>query len=115
MARTAKRAREEAVDRVERTREELRTEARVRLGVTGTEERTKPLRQVLREHNVPMYPLVALGVLSIVDTFQSYAFRVLAPEISATLGVGKGAIAGIIALSTFAAALGPLPVAALTA
>src|SRR5687767_10618554 len=113
MAKT-QRAQSELVDRVESTREELRTEARNRLGVTGADEKASPLRDVLREHNVSIYPLAALGVLSIVDTFQSYAFRVLAPEISGTLGVGKGAIAGVIALSTLATALGPLPIAALT-
>ena len=54
-------------------------------------------------------------MLSIVDTFQSYAFRILAPEISATLGISKGAIAGVHRAQPLAAALGPLPVAALTA
>jgi ABC-type branched-subunit amino acid transport system ATPase component/MFS family permease len=102
------------VDRVESTRNELRSEARVRLGVTGTDEKPRSLREVMRIYHVGLYPLAALGILSIVDTFQSFAFRVLAPEISATLGVSKGAIAGVLALSTFASALGPLPVVALT-
>src|SRR5207302_2879529 len=38
---------------------------------------------------------------------------VLAPEISRSLGVGKGAIAGVLALKTLALALAPLPIAAL--
>jgi len=70
---------------------------------------------VLRERNVSAYPLAALGVLSVVDTFQGYAFRVLAPEVSATLGVSKSAIAALFALAALASALGPLPVAALAA
>jgi ABC-type branched-subunit amino acid transport system ATPase component/predicted MFS family arabinose efflux permease len=105
----------ELVDRVELTREDLRAEARTRLGVTGTGEDAAPLRDVLSRNNLSAYPLVALGVLSIVDTFQGYAFRVLTPEISATLGISKSAIAALIALSTFASALGPLPIAALSA
>jgi ABC-type branched-subunit amino acid transport system ATPase component len=102
------------VDQVEATREELRARARERIGVTGAEEAAEPLRHVLRRYQLPIYPLTALGVLAIVDTFQGYAFRVLAPEISATLGVSKAAIAGFLALASFAGALGPLPVAALT-
>jgi ABC-type branched-subunit amino acid transport system ATPase component/sugar phosphate permease len=102
------------VDLVESTRDELRSEARRRLGVTG-DERSPRLRDLLRSKGLGLYPLGALGVLSIVDTFQSYAFRILAPEVSATLGISKGAIAGLLAVKTFAEAMGPLPVAALTA
>src|SRR4051794_6711210 len=57
--------------------------------------------------------MVALGLLSIVDTFRAYAFAVLAPEISRALGIGKGVIAGVIALKTLAIAIAPLPMAAL--
>jgi hypothetical protein len=77
---------DELVERVETTREQLRSQARTRLGVTGGDEKPRPLRDVLGEHRLSLYPLGALGVLSIVDTFQTYAFRVLAPEVSATLG-----------------------------
>jgi len=107
------RAEQALVVEVEQAREELRTEARQRLGVTGDAEGLPPLRQILHMPGVSAYPLVALGALSIVDTFQAYAFSVLTPEISRALGVGKGAIAGVIALKTVAVALAPLPVAAL--
>jgi ABC-type branched-subunit amino acid transport system ATPase component len=103
------------IDKIASTRDELRAEARKRLGVTGTSEKQPTLLATLRKHDLSIYPLVALGTLAIVDTFQGYAFRVLAPDVSVTLGVGKGAIAAVIALSTFATALGPLPIAALTA
>jgi ABC-type branched-subunit amino acid transport system ATPase component/sugar phosphate permease len=103
------------VDLVESTRNELRSEARRRLGVTGRDERATPLREVLKTHGVGLYPLYALGVLSIVDTFQGFAFRILAPEVSATLGISKSAIAGVLSLNLLAAALGPLPVVALSA
>jgi ABC-type branched-subunit amino acid transport system ATPase component len=105
---------DELVDRVEQARDALRSEARKRLGVTGTDERPSLLRTVLRTHGVSIYPLTALGVLTIVDTFQSYAFRILAPEVSSALGVSVGAIGGLVALKTLAEALGPFPIAALT-
>lgn len=115
MARRKQQVAEELISKVEATRDELRSEARERLGVTGGDEKPPPLREVLRRHKLSVYPLAGLGVLSIVDTFQGYAFRVLAPEISATLGISKGAIAGILSLTLLTQALGPLPVAALTA
>ena len=104
---------EALVAEVERTREELRADARERLGVTGSAEGMPSLRTVIALPGMAMYPLFALGVLSIVDSFQAYAFSVLTPEISRALGVGKGAIAGVIALKTLAVSLAPLPVAAL--
>lgn len=104
---------EELVDRVEATREELRTEARNRLGVTGHDEKPPPLREVLRKHKVSIYPLAALGVLSIVDTFQGYAFRVLTPEVSRTLGISRPTVAAVYSVAFFAAVMGPLPMAAL--
>jgi ABC-type branched-subunit amino acid transport system ATPase component/MFS family permease len=114
MARTArKRKPEDLVERVEQTRDELRSEARERLGVTGTDDQTRPLRQILAEHNLGIYPLVAIGLLSIVDLFQAFAFGVLAPEVSAALGVSKTTIAGAIAIKTLVLLLSPLPVAAL--
>ena len=112
MALTEERPPEELVDQLEDTRGALRAEARSRLGVTGDDTAIQSFRQVLRTHGVGIYPLIALGLLSIADTFQFYAFSVLAPEISRTLGIGKGAIAGVIAVNTMANALGPLPIAA---
>jgi ABC-type branched-subunit amino acid transport system ATPase component/MFS family permease len=91
----------------------LREQARRVLGVTGpTGEDLRPLRRLLREDGLSVYPLVAIGMLAITDLFQGYGFSVMTPEISRALGVGKGAIAGAIALKTIAVALAPLPVAA---
>jgi len=104
---------EALVVEVEQTRESLRTEARNRLGVTGSSEGMPSLRDVLRIPGVAAYPMFALGILSVVDTFQAYAFSVLTPEISRALGVGKGAIAGVVAVKTLSVAIAPLPVAAL--
>ena len=104
---------EAMVSEVEQTREELRDTARRELGVTGTDEKAPALRDSLRRHNIGMYPLVVLGTLLVVDTLHAYGFTVLAPEISRSLGVGKGAIAGVLALKTLALSLAPLPIAAL--
>jgi ABC-type branched-subunit amino acid transport system ATPase component/MFS family permease len=74
----------------------------------------EPLRPVLREHALTLYPMLALGLLGIVDTFQAYAFSVLTPEISRALGLSLGAIAGARTLAFLATVLAPLPMAALS-
>jgi ABC-type branched-subunit amino acid transport system ATPase component/sugar phosphate permease len=117
MTATAARARAEAeaaaITDIEQTRESLRDEARVRLGVVG-DESTAPFRKVCREYGLGYYPLVALGLLYMTDGFQSYAFTVLTPEISRTLGVGIAAIAAARSLQGLSIAVAPLPVAWLT-
>jgi hypothetical protein len=80
-----------AVAEIEQTREALRDEARVKLGVVG-DERTASFRSVVRKHGLSYYPLIALGLLFVADTFQSYAFTVLTPEISRSLGISVGVI-----------------------
>ena len=105
---------EAIVDDIAATRDRLRDEARRTLGVAGDEGgKPPPLRRVLEENGIRLYPLTALGALSIVDTFQQYAFTVLTPEISNTLGISVGAIALLIGLKTLALALSPLPAAVL--
>jgi ABC-type branched-subunit amino acid transport system ATPase component len=103
----------EALDDIDQTRESLRDEARVKLGVVG-DENTRPFRVVARDYGLPYYPLFALGLLSVTDTFQSYGFTVLTPEISSALGISIGVIAGTRALQGLAVAVAPLPMAALT-
>jgi hypothetical protein len=78
---------EALVDDIAATRQRLRGDARRTLGVTGVAgEKAPPLRRVLKENQVSVYPLTALGALSVVDTFQTYAFTVLTPEISRSPG-----------------------------
>ena len=102
------------LDEIAATRDELRPWAREQLGVTGdAEAATPPLRATMARYGLSWYPIVALGLLAVADTFQVYAFAVLAPEISHTLGVGKGVLAGVLALRTLAIAAAPLPMAAL--
>ncbi|HVF20489.1 MAG TPA: MFS transporter [Mycobacteriales bacterium] len=103
----ADRQAETLVEEVASTREALRGAARRTLGVTGEPDADR-LGPILRENGVTLYPLVVLGVLAIVDTFQGYAFRVLAPEISRTLGISAGAFAGLLSLEFLAAGVAPL-------
>jgi ABC-type branched-subunit amino acid transport system ATPase component/sugar phosphate permease len=99
------------LDADESTRASRRTAARATLGVSGTPH-SEPLRPILREHRLTVYPMVALGLLGIVDTFQAYAFTVLTPEISRALGMSLGAIAGARTLAFLSQILAPLPMAA---
>ena len=93
-----------------------RAAARRTLGVSGAagDEGAGPLRPALREHGLTVYPLVALGLLGIVDTFQGYAFTVLTPEISRALGLSLAAIAGARTLAFLGTIISPLPMAAMS-
>jgi ABC-type branched-subunit amino acid transport system ATPase component/predicted MFS family arabinose efflux permease len=98
------------IDEVAGTREALREQARQNLGVGG-EETKEGFFELRRRYGLALYPLFALSLLSIVDTFQGYAFQVLAPDISRALGIGLGAISAAIALKTLAVSVAPLPIA----
>lgn len=102
-----------AVTDLERTRDELHGQARERLGITG-KEGAPPLRRTLRENGVGLYTVVALGVLTVMDQLQGFAFTVLTPDISRALGLSLGAIAGMRTLQALTNALSPLPFAWLT-
>ncbi len=103
---------ERLVDEVSETREQLRDQARATLGVTGDDTKAPPLRVALREHRLSVYPMAVLGALFIVDTFQTYGFSVLRPEISRALGIGIGTIAALTSLQFLAIAIAPLAMAA---
>ena len=103
---------EKLVDEVSETREQLRDDARRTLGVTGDDSKPPPLREALKNEDVTVYPLFVLGLLSVVDTLQGYAFSTLTPEISRTLGIGFGTILLLGVVKGLAAAFAPLPMAA---
>src|SRR4051812_8709848 len=103
---------ERLVDDVSQTREQLRDAARRTLGVTGDDTEAPPLREALKPHGVTLYPLSILGVLFVVDQFQTYGFDVLRPEISRALGIGIGTIGALTALQFLAIAVAPLTMAA---
>jgi ABC-type branched-subunit amino acid transport system ATPase component/MFS family permease len=107
------RAAEQAVAEVEQARQELRTQSREALGVTGVTGTVQSLRSTLRKYGVSGYPLAALGALSIVDTFHGYAFAVVVPEVSSALGISRSAIFLALAIKTLALAVAPLPIAAM--
>jgi ABC-type branched-subunit amino acid transport system ATPase component/sugar phosphate permease len=102
-----------ALAEIEATRESLRDTARAQLGVTG-DERTESFRTLARRHGLSYYPLIALGLLTVSDNFQAYAFTVLTPEISRTLGVSIAAVAAARAIGFLATGIAPLPMAALS-
>ena len=102
-----------ALQDIEDTRDSLREQARRSLGVTG-DSQTQSFRTVVRKYGLGYYPVAALGLLFVTDTFQSYAFTVLTPEISRTLGISVAGIAGARALYQLSASLSPLPTARLS-
>ena len=105
---------EAAVEGLEQTQERLRARARKVLGITGEDEEHElvRLRDGIALSKVGWYPLVALGALIIVDQFQGFAFSILGPEISRSLGVGKGLLAFLVLLKTLSVMVASLPMAA---
>ena len=81
------------------------------MGVTG-EPRTERFWSTLRRHRLSLYPVVALGILFIVDQFQINAYVIQGPEISRSLGVPRGIIALLVSLQGLALTLAALPIAA---
>jgi ABC-type branched-subunit amino acid transport system ATPase component/predicted MFS family arabinose efflux permease len=102
-----------AVDDIEQTRDALREQARVTLGVVG-DAHTESFRTVKKRYGLSYYPLIAIGLLYITDQFQAYAFTVLTPEISRALGISVALIGAVISLQRLSIAVAPLPVARLT-
>lgn len=103
-------AHDAAVESIEEARDRFRAEARALLGVgapAGGGPTVEPAGAA-----VGWYPLVALGVLAIVDQLQGFGFFVLGPEMSRALGISSSTLAGLAALKTFAITLATLPMAA---
>ncbi len=98
------------LDDVVSTREALRERARSTLGITG-DQQTDSFGSVRRRYSLSYYPLIALAILFFTDGFQTYAFQVLAPDISRALGIGLGAIGAAVSLDTLAVAIAPFPMA----
>ncbi len=105
------RKRSDDVDLVEETREKVRADARAALGVLGKAD-APPLREAIKESGTGWYPLLALGLLVMIDELQGYGFSVLGPEVSRALGIGAGGLAAALALKTLAITLATLPMAA---
>jgi ABC-type branched-subunit amino acid transport system ATPase component/sugar phosphate permease len=103
-------AEEPAVDEVGAAAVRLHDAGREALGVSGDAE-AAPFRETLRRHHLTVYPIAALGLLVIVDQFQDYAFYILGPDISRTLGFSKVYIGLLASLSALALTLAGLPLA----
>jgi ABC-type branched-subunit amino acid transport system ATPase component/predicted MFS family arabinose efflux permease len=92
--------------------EAVRAAGRAAMGVTGQDVR-ESLRSALRASHAGWYPLLALGLLAIIDTFQLYAYVTLGPDISASLGISKTAVTMILVLDQLAIVLASLAAAGL--
>ncbi|MCU1602993.1 MAG: ABC-type branched-chain amino acid transport system, ATPase component [Frankiales bacterium] len=92
---------------------ERRAAARATLGMSPDKNEAPALRPVLKQHGLSLYPMIALGVLAVVDSFQAEAFTILAPDMSRALGLSLGALAAARTIAFVAIILSPLPVAAL--
>jgi ABC-type branched-subunit amino acid transport system ATPase component/MFS family permease len=88
-----------------------RATGRAVLGVVGDGRVGRFLAEV-REAKAPLYPLLALGVLVMVDEFQGVAFTTLVPEISEGLGLGRPTLTGLVLVKTMMISLAALPMAA---
>ncbi len=100
-----------ALDRVEGTAARLRGRARETLGITE-DNAAPPLREVVRGSGVGWYPLLAIGLLVVVDEFFGFGLAVLGPEITNTLGISKAMLAAIISAKLLAVSIAMLPMAA---
>ena len=97
-------------DRVAATRDRLMNRGRAAIGVSGV-DRSVPLRTVLKEKGLTLYPVIALGMLAFADSFQGFVIGIMAPEIARGLGVSVGTITVIVALRGFLLALGSVGIA----
>lgn len=103
-----------ALDTLADTRSQLRSRARSMLGVNGASASdAPPLATTLRTSGATWYSLIALCLLVVVDQFQANALIILGPEVTKTLGISTGTLAGLTALKGLAAGVATLPIAAL--
>ena len=101
-----------ALDEVETASDRLIQAGRAAMGVEGSST-TRGFWRTLADHHLGVYPMVALGLLAIVDQFQGTAFVIMGPDISRGLGVDRNVIALLVLVSTLAVTLAALPMAAL--
>jgi ABC-type branched-subunit amino acid transport system ATPase component/MFS family permease len=99
------------IDEIESIQARLQRSGREAMGVTGDTD-TPAFWAALRTHRLGVFPLVALGLLVIIDGFQLSAYVVMGPEISHALGVGRATITLLILLNSLAVTLAALPIAA---
>jgi ABC-type branched-subunit amino acid transport system ATPase component/MFS family permease len=103
----------EMLDTLVSEQQRIRESSRATLGVTGVPQ-VKSLRSGMRTYGVAWYPLLAVGGLVLADQFQLYAFQVLGPDISTTLGLSAAALGTGVAINQLCITVGALPMAAYT-
>lgn len=101
------------LDQQAESHHQVRERARASLGLgLAAAGHQGSLRASVRRSGAGWYRLMALSVLVMVDEISGFAFLVLGPEISQTLGIGKSSLAAIMALKLLAITLAMLPMAA---
>ncbi|CAB4708135.1 MAG: MFS transporter [Actinobacteria bacterium] len=100
------------VAEVESAVDDRRAQARETLGISGDTD-SPPLRPFLKEYGLGYYPIVALGLLGVVDQFQGEAFTILVPDMSRALALSLSAITAVRTVAFMASVFAPLPMAAL--
>ena len=100
------------VNEMEAVRERARSTGRAALGVVAEEDRVG-LMQGLRASGAGLYPVIALGLLLLVDGFLATGLVVLAPDVSRTLGIPKAGIAAFGTIGSLAFVLSTLVIARL--
>ena len=100
------------IEATQSNREALRAAGRAAMGVTG-EEVEESLAAAVRHSGAGWYPLFALGLLAIIDTFQLFAYIALGPDIRDSLGISKTAVTLIVVLDQLAIVLASLGIAGL--
>lgn len=94
-------------------RQHRRDAARAAMGFGGGDDVSPTsLRSAIRASGVGWYPLLAIGLLVVVDELFGFVLAVLGPEISRSLGLSKGAFAAILSVKLLAIAVATLPMAA---
>ncbi|HEX6489026.1 MAG TPA: MFS transporter [Candidatus Dormibacteraeota bacterium] len=99
-----------SIEEIEQARTSLRQVGRAAMGVSGKDE-AAPFWRTLRQHQLSVYTLVAIGLLVIVDQFQDNGFYILGPEISRGLGMPRQLIGLFTVTAGFSLAVASLPLA----
>jgi len=90
----------------------LREAGRAAMGVTG-EGVAESLAAAVRGSRAGWYPLLSVGLLAVIDTFQLYAYVALGPDIATSLGISHTAVTMILVLDQLAIVVAGLAVAGL--
>ncbi len=100
------------IDTPDASLEAMREAGRAAMGVSGDDVEGS-LSAAVAGSSAGWYPLLAVGLLAVIDTFQLYAYVALGPDISSSLGISKTAVTMILVFDQLAIVLAGLAVAGL--